>query len=74
MIFDGRWTIFRSLEGQHFQPPLHDAIGLGKEAVTANVNAVAFVIDGAGNSAHAVAFFKNDWLDISAGEQFVCGS
>ena len=74
MIFDGRWTIFRRLEGQHFQPPFHDAIGLGKEAMAANVYAVAFVIDGAGNAAHAVAFFKDYGLNIGAGEQFVCGS
>lgn len=74
MVFDGRWTIFRRLERQHFQPPFHDAIRLGKEAMTANVNAVAFVIDGAGNAAHTMAFFKDDGLDIGAGEQFVGGS
>ena len=74
MVFDGGWTIFGCLEGQHFQPPFHNAIGLGKETVAADVYAIAFVVDGAGNAAHTVTFLKNNGLDIGAREEFVSGS
>ena len=38
------------------KPPVHDALTLGKEAMAADVDAVSFVLDGAGNASHEVLF------------------
>jgi hypothetical protein len=61
----------RLLQGQNLQPPFHHAVGLGEEAVAADVDAVAFVDHGAGDSAQYVGFLQHHRMDIGALEQLV---
>src|SRR6185503_43722 len=44
-------------------PPLHNAVGLGEEAMTADVHAVAVVADRARKAAHLGAGFKENRFD-----------
>src|SRR5271166_3249786 len=39
--------------------------------MSANVDAIAFVVDGARDAAHELAFLENDGLDAGPGEQLV---
>jgi hypothetical protein len=50
-------------DGHHLHPPLHHAVGLGEEAMAANVHAVAFVDDSAGDAADLLARLKDNGLD-----------
>ena len=53
-----------ALHGKHFIPPLIYFRNFGKETVTAHIHAVAFIVYGFGDTAEAVAFFKNDDLYV----------
>jgi hypothetical protein len=56
--------------GRHqVHPPLHHAVALGKEAVPADVHAVALVPDGAGDAADLVRGLNDDGLDVRAAKQ-----
>ena len=74
VVFGGDRTVLGGLERKHLQPPLHDAVGFRKKAMTTDVDPVAFVVHRAGDSTHAGAFFQDNRLDAGAGEQFVGGS
>ena len=56
---------------QLFQPPVHDAVALGKEAVAADIHAVALVLHGARDAAHVVKALDDDRMDVRPGKQFV---
>lgn len=44
---DAGWGV--RFERKNVEPPVHDAAGLGEEAMAADIDSVTFVIDGAGN-------------------------
>ncbi len=67
-----RWAVGR-LQRHAFKPPLHHAVRLGEEAVAADVDAVALVVDGPRQPAHVGALFQDDRLDVGALEEFVGG-
>ena len=54
---------------QDLLPPAHDPVGLGKKPVTAEIHAIAAVIDGLGNSAHLSIGFEHDGRDIGAPQE-----
>ena len=56
---------------QKAKPPLHDAVGLGEEAVTTDVDSVAVVIDRTRQAAHIAAHFKHNRFHVCTGEQLV---
>ena len=62
--------ILQSLQGEKFEPPVHDAIGLGKEAMAADIEAIPFVVYGPGDAAHMFAQFEHDGPNIGPREQF----
>ena len=47
-----------ALQRQHVLPPVHDPVVLGEEAVTADIHAVAVVLDGTRNAAELLRFFE----------------
>ena len=55
------------------EPPIHHPIRLGKETMRADVDAVALVVDRAGNAPHVRALLQHDRDDVGAGQQFVGG-
>ena len=58
--------------GRHLpRPPLHDALALGKETMTADIDAISFVLDRAGDASHERALFQHDRNDVSARKQLV---
>jgi hypothetical protein len=61
--------------GRHeVHPPLHDAVGLGEEAVAADIHAVAVVANGAGDAADLVRGFEDNGLEVCLPEKFKgCG-
>jgi hypothetical protein len=60
--------------GRHqVHPPLHDAVGLGEEAVAADVHTVALVANGAGDAADLVAGLEDDGDNIRTAEEFETG-
>ena len=63
----------RGLQWQDVLPPLHDALTFGEEAVAADVDAVALVLDGAGEAANHAGGFEDDGQDVGAAKEFECG-
>ena len=57
-------------DGHDGRPPIHDAVGLGKEAVSADIDAIVLVTDGAGNTAHVFTLLQDDGLDFCAMNEF----
>jgi hypothetical protein len=60
-------------DGHHLQPPAHHAVRLGKEAVTANVHAVALVTDSARDAADLIAGFDHNRFDCGKSLEFDTG-
>src|SRR5690242_15203902 len=56
------------------EPPVHHAIALREEAMTADVDAITFVVHGARDATHLVALFKHDGLGIAVAQKFESGS
>ena len=50
-------------DGHQIEPPLHDAVRLGEEAVAADVHAIALVTDSARDAADGVVGFEHDGAD-----------
>src|SRR5581483_8599928 len=61
------------IERKNIQPPLHDAIGFGKKAMAADIDAVAFVVDRARDTAEVVALFEDERNDRGTGQQLIGG-
>ncbi len=74
LIADGyRAALAVRADGRHhIEPPLHNAVGLGKESVAADVHAVALVADGARDAADLIAGFEHNGMDIRMPLQLQC--
>ncbi len=55
------------------QPPVHDPVALGEKAVSAEIDAVAAIVHGAGDAANLIAHLNHNGANIGAGKQFVGG-
>jgi len=75
LILIAQLTVFAcvNLDRHHLQPPAHHPIRLGKEAVTANVHAVALVADSARYAAGLQAGLDHDRLDSRTPLEFDSG-
>ena len=73
VVGDGGVVACLFFERHDVEPPIHDAVGLGKETVGTHVHAVAFVIDGAGDAADDVVFFEDDGDDVGSFQELVGG-
>ena len=60
---------FARLERHHVEPPAHDPVRLGEEAVAADVDAIALELDGARKAADVLRGLENDGPDIGAAQQ-----
>ena len=60
--------------GRHqVHPPLHHAVGLGEEAVAADVHAVALVTDGARDAADLLRGLQHDGRDVRVAKELQSG-
>jgi len=62
-----------SLQWQDVEPPIHDAVGFREETVTSDVDTIAAVVYGSGQTSQIRALFEDERLDIGACEKFVSG-
>jgi len=73
LIMEGNVLFTAIFHGHDVQPPLHNPVGLGKETVTADVHAVALIVDGLGNAPDIARLLKDDGNDVRPLQQFVGG-
>ena len=59
LISDLSVLTFDYLHRHDVQPPLHHAVRLREEAMSADIDAIAFVSNSPGNTADIVALFQN---------------
>ena len=63
-----------AFDGHAFEPPLHHALALAEEAMTADVHPVALVFNGARDAADGCICFEDYRKDIGAFQQFTRSS
>src|SRR5207237_3554332 len=63
----------RMLHGEYRCPPIHNAVGLGKETMAAYVNAVAFIVNGPRDTTHVIALFDHKRLYSRPAEDLEVG-
>src|ERR1700753_1291280 len=57
-------------DGQDFLPPPHYPIRFREKPVSANIHAVAAIVDRLGNTAYLGICFEYDWRNVGAAQQF----
>ncbi len=63
----------QGLKGQDLEPPLHDAVGLREEAVSADVQPLAIVLDGLREPPDVGGHLEDQRQDVGLLQQLVCG-
>ena len=71
LISDHLLAGFTRIDGHVREPPVHHAVALGKKAVSADVDPIAFVVHRSRDPAHVLALFEHDGHNVAAGEQFI---
>ncbi len=61
----------RPLQRQDVEPPLHDPLVLGEEAMPADIDAVTLVVEGLGDAADGIGGLQHDHARIRALQQLV---
>ena len=61
----------RTLQRQDIEPPLHDPLALTEKSVSSQIDAVAFVVEGLGDTADGIGRLADNRADIRTLEKLV---